>query len=92
MEYLPEDALIIIDESHATLPQLAACSGGDRSRKETLVKYGFRLPPRWTPPLNFEEYEGAFHKRIYISATPAQYETGQGPGRARGADHTARPA
>ncbi len=75
MEYLPEDALIIIDESHATLPQLAGMFRGDRSRKETLVKYGFRLPSALdNRPLTFEEYEALSHQRIYISATPAQYE------------------
>jgi excinuclease ABC subunit B len=75
MEYLPEDALIIIDESHATLPQLAGMYRGDRSRKETLVKYGFRLPSALdNRPLTFEEYEALANQRIYISATPAQYE------------------
>lgn len=75
MEYLPKDALVIIDESHATLPQLAGMYRGDRSRKETLVKYGFRLPSALdNRPLTFEEYEALPHQRIYISATPAQYE------------------
>jgi len=75
MEYLPDDALIIIDESHATLPQLAGMFRGDRSRKETLVKYGFRLPSALdNRPLRFEEYEALPNQRIYISATPAQYE------------------
>ena len=75
MEYLPKDALIIIDESHATLPQLAGMFRGDRSRKETLVNYGFRLPSALdNRPLRFEEYEALSHQRIYISATPAQYE------------------
>ncbi len=75
MEYLPDDTLIIIDESHATLPQLAGMFRGDRSRKETLVKYGFRLPSALdNRPLTFEEYERLPHQRIYISATPAQYE------------------
>jgi excinuclease ABC subunit B len=75
MEYLPDDTLIIIDESHATLPQLAGMFRGDRSRKETLVKYGFRLPSALdNRPLTFEEYEKLPHQRIYISATPAQYE------------------
>jgi excinuclease ABC subunit B len=75
MEYLPQDALIIIDESHATLPQLGGMYRGDRSRKETLVKYGFRLPSALdNRPLTFEEYEALANQRIYISATPAQYE------------------
>lgn len=75
MEYLPQDALIIIDESHATLPQLAGMYRGDRSRKETLVKYGFRLPSALdNRPLRFDEYESLPNQRIYVSATPAQYE------------------
>lgn len=75
MEYLPQDALIIIDESHATLPQLGGMYRGDRSRKETLVKYGFRLPSALdNRPLRFDEYEALNNQRIYISATPAQYE------------------
>ena len=75
MEYLPQDALIIIDESHATLPQLTGMYRGDRSRKETLVKYGFRLPSALdNRPLTFEEYEALPNQRIYISATPALYE------------------
>ncbi len=75
MEYLPDDALIIIDESHATLPQLAGMFRGDRSRKETLVKYGFRLPSALdNRPLRFDEYESLPHQRIYVSATPADYE------------------
>jgi excinuclease ABC subunit B len=75
MEYLPQDALIIIDESHATLPQLSGMYKGDRSRKETLVKYGFRLPSALdNRPLRFNEYEALTNQRIYISATPAQYE------------------
>ncbi|HNS57067.1 MAG TPA: excinuclease ABC subunit UvrB [Smithellaceae bacterium] len=75
MEYLPHDALIVIDESHATLPQLAGMFRGDRSRKETLVQYGFRLPSALdNRPLTFEEYEALPNQRIYISATPAVYE------------------
>jgi excinuclease ABC subunit B len=81
MEYLPQDALIIIDESHATLPQLAGMYRGDRSRKETLVKYGFRLPSALdNRPLRFEEYEAFVNPRIYISATPAQYEIAKAHG------------
>ena len=75
MEYLPPDALIIIDESHATLPQLTGMYRGDRSRKETLVKYGFRLPSALdNRPLRFDEYEALANQRLYISATPAAYE------------------
>ena len=75
MEYLPHDALIIVDESHATLPQISGMFKGDRSRKETLIKYGFRLPSALdNRPLRFDEYEALTNQRIYISATPAQYE------------------
>jgi excinuclease ABC subunit B len=75
MEYLPEDALIIVDESHATLPQIAGMYRGDRSRKETLIKYGFRLPSALdNRPLRFDEYEALANQRLYISATPAVYE------------------
>ena len=75
MEYFPEDALIFIDESHATLPQLGAMYRGDRSRKETLVNYGFRLPSALdNRPLRFDEYEAFGSPRIYVSATPAVYE------------------
>ena len=75
MEYLPKNALIIIDESHATIPQLIGMYRGDRSRKETLVEYGFRLPSALdNRPLRFEEYESFPQRRIYVSATPAAYE------------------
>ncbi len=75
MEYLPEDALIIIDECHATIPQLVGMFRGDRSRKETLVNYGFRLPSALdNRPLMFNEYENFRNQRIYVSATPAAYE------------------
>jgi excinuclease ABC subunit B len=81
MEYLPHDALIIIDESHATLPQLSGMYKGDRSRKETLIKYGFRLPSALdNRPLRFDEYEALTNQRIYISATPALYETEKAKG------------
>ncbi|MGP8154039.1 MAG: excinuclease ABC subunit UvrB [Smithella sp.] len=81
MEYLSKDALIIIDESHATLPQLTGMFRGDRSRKETLIKYGFRLPSALdNRPLRFDEYEALHNQRIYISATPAQYETQKAEG------------
>lgn len=75
MEYLSKDTLIIIDESHATLPQISGMYKGDRSRKETLIKYGFRLPSALdNRPLRFDEYEALSNQRIYISATPAQFE------------------
>jgi len=75
MEYLPEDALIVIDESHATMPQLRAMYNGDRSRKETLVEHGFRLPSALdNRPLMFSEFEQFPQQRIYVSATPAEYE------------------
>ncbi len=82
MEYLPPDALIIIDESHATLPQLTGMYRGDRSRKETLVKYGFRLPSALdNRPLRFDEYEALSNQRLYISATPATYELQKAQGK-----------
>jgi excinuclease ABC subunit B len=75
MEYLPDDALIIIDECHATIPQIVGMFRGDRSRKETLVNYGFRLPSALdNRPLMFNEYENFRNQRIYVSATPAGYE------------------
>jgi excinuclease ABC subunit B len=75
MEYLPSDALVVVDESHATIPQLIGMYRGDRSRKETLVNYGFRLLSALdNRPLRFEEYEAMPNQRIYVSATPAQYE------------------
>jgi excinuclease ABC subunit B len=75
MEYLPEDSVIIIDESHATIPQLNGMYRGDRSRKETLVEYGFRLPSALdNRPLMFEEFDAFPQKRLYVSATPAEYE------------------
>ncbi len=75
VEYLPKDALIVLDESHVTVPQLIGMYRGDRSRKETLVKFGFRLPSALdNRPLRFEEYEKFPQQRLYISATPAAYE------------------
>ena len=75
MEYLPRDALVIIDESHATVPQINAMYKGDRSRKETLIEYGFRLPSALdNRPLAFREFEVFPNQRLYISATPADYE------------------
>jgi len=75
LEYLPQDALIILDESHVTVPQLVGMYRGDRARKTTLVKYGFRLPSALdNRPLRFEEYDKFPQQRIYISATPALFE------------------
>ncbi len=74
-EYLPEDALLIVDESHVTVPQLGAMYRGDRSRKENLVEYGFRLPSALdNRPLRFEEFARLAPQTIYVSATPAEYE------------------
>ena len=75
LDYLPEDALIIIDESHQTVPQIRAMYNGDRSRKENLVEYGFRLPSAYdNRPLTFKEFEEKAFQRIYVSATPGPYE------------------
>ncbi len=74
-DYLPGDGLLIIDESHVTIPQLGGMYRGDRSRKETLVEYGFRLPSALdNRPLRFDEFEMRSPQRIYVSATPASYE------------------
>ncbi len=74
-DYLPDDALLIIDESHVTVPQIGAMYKGDRSRKETLVEYGFRLPSALdNRPLRFDEFELKTAQRIYVSATPGTYE------------------
>lgn len=75
LDYFPDDYLMIIDESHATIPQVHAMYGGDRSRKENLVEYGFRLPAAMdNRPLKFEEFEALQRQVIYVSATPANYE------------------
>jgi excinuclease ABC subunit B len=74
-EYLPDNALVIVDESHATIPQIGAMYRGDRSRKETLVEYGFRLPSALdNRPLRFEEWEHMLPQAIFVSATPGPYE------------------
>ncbi len=74
-DYLPADSLLMIDESHVTIPQLGAMYKGDRSRKETLVEYGFRLPSALANrPLKFEEFERLARQTIYVSATPGPYE------------------
>ncbi len=80
MDYLPDNALVFIDESHATIPQLGAMYKGDRSRKETLVEYGFRLPSAMdNRPLRFDEFEGLLPQVIFVSATPADYEAKRAP-------------
>ena len=75
LDYFPKDYLMVIDESHVTLPQVHAMYGGDRARKENLVEYGFRLPAaKDNRPLRFEEFEQLMGTTIYVSATPADYE------------------
>lgn len=75
LDYFPDDYLTIIDESHVTIPQVRAMYGGDRSRKQNLVEYGFRLPSALdNRPLKFEEFEAISNQTIYVSATPADYE------------------
>tara|TARA_B100001059_G_scaffold231965_1_gene268840 strand:+ start:6833 stop:8821 length:1989 start_codon:yes stop_codon:yes gene_type:complete len=81
IDYFPNDFLTVIDESHVTLPQIRAMFGGDRSRKENLVDYGFRLPAAMdNRPLKFEEFETINNQFIYVSATPADYELEQSGG------------
>jgi excinuclease ABC subunit B len=78
IDYLPSDALMFIDESHVTIPQLGAMYKGDRSRKETLVEYGFRLPSALdNRPLRFDEFERKMRRCIFVSATPSNYELGR---------------
>ncbi len=75
LDYFPEDFLLIIDESHATIPQVHGMHEGDRSRKKSLVEYGFRLPSAFdNRPLTFKEFEGCMHQVVYVSATPGSYE------------------
>ncbi|MBE0639456.1 MAG: excinuclease ABC subunit UvrB [Bacteroidales bacterium] len=75
LDYFPDDFLLIVDESHVTMPQIRAMYGGDRSRKQTLVEYGFRLPSALdNRPLKFDEFEAITGQTIYVSATPAEYE------------------
>jgi len=82
IDYYPKDYLLFIDESHVTIPQLIGMYRGDRSRKETLVEYGFRLPSALdNRPLMFEEFEKRVSQVIYVSATPSRYEMGKGEGR-----------
>ncbi|MBC8542777.1 excinuclease ABC subunit UvrB [Bianquea renquensis] len=79
LDYFPDDFLIIVDESHITLPQVRGMYHGDQSRKETLVDYGFRLPSaKDNRPLNFEEFESKIHQMMFVSATPGPYEYAHG--------------
>jgi excinuclease ABC subunit B len=81
MDYFPEDYLLIIDESHQTVPQIGAMYNGDRSRKETLVEFGFRLPSALdNRPLRFDEWRQRARQTIYVSATPADWELAQAKG------------
>ena len=82
LDYLPRESLVVIDESHITIPQLGGMFRGDRSRKQTLVDYGFRLPSALdNRPLCFEEFEARVRQIIYVSATPGPYEVNQAEGR-----------
>lgn len=81
LDYFPKDFLLIVDESHVTMPQVRAMYGGDRSRKENLVEYGFRLPSAMdNRPLKFNEFEQMVEQTIYVSATPADYEVREAEG------------
>jgi excinuclease ABC subunit B len=81
IDFFPSDFLIIIDESHATIPQIRAMYGGDRSRKQNLVEYGFRLPSAMdNRPLKFEEFETLLNQVVFVSATPSDYELNQSHG------------
>ena len=75
LDYFPDDFVMFIDESHVTLPQVRAMSGGDRSRKENLINYGFRLPSAIdNRPLTFDEFQGKLNQVVYVSATPGEFE------------------
>ena len=79
LDYLPEDSIIFVDESHQTVPQVRGMHAGDRSRKEVLVSYGFRLPSALdNRPLNFEEWEARVGQVVYVSATPGPVRADQG--------------
>src|SRR5438105_10632357 len=81
LDYLPEDSLVIVDESHQTVPQIRGMYAGDRSRKEVLVAYGFRLPSALdNRPLNFQEWEQRVHQVVFVSATPGPYELSKAGG------------
>ncbi|MFC1733906.1 excinuclease ABC subunit UvrB [candidate division KSB1 bacterium] len=81
LDYFPDDYLTIIDESHVCIPQIRAMYGGDRSRKQNLVEYGFRLPSAFdNRPLKFDEFEALINQVVYVSATPAEYEYNKAEG------------
>lgn len=80
LDYFPDDFLLLVDESHVTLPQVRGMYNGDRARKEVLVEYGFRLPSALdNRPLRFDEFDRHIHQAIYVSATPGEYELGHSP-------------
>jgi len=82
LDYFPKDYLLFVDESHATIPQVGGMYSGDRSRKTTLVEYGFRLPSALdNRPLNFREFEARVNQTVYVSATPADFEVNKSAGR-----------
>ena len=81
LDFFPEDYLLVVDESHVSVPQIGAMYGGDRSRKKNLVEYGFRLPAAFdNRPLTFDEFHEMIHQVIYVSATPADYELSEAEG------------
>ena len=81
LDFFPEDFLLVVDESHVSVPQIGAMYGGDRSRKTNLVEYGFRLPAAFdNRPLTFDEFHEMIHQVIYVSATPADYELNEAEG------------
>ncbi len=81
LDFFPEDFLLVVDESHVSIPQIGAMYGGDRARKQNLVEYGFRLPAAFdNRPLKFEEFYEMIHQVIYVSATPADYELNEAEG------------
>ena len=81
LDFFPKDFLLVVDESHVSIPQIGAMYGGDRARKQNLVEYGFRLPAAFdNRPLTFDEFHSMLHQTIYVSATPANYELQQAEG------------
>lgn len=81
LDFFPKDFLLVVDESHVSIPQIGAMYGGDRARKKNLVEYGFRLPAAFdNRPLTFEEFHSMIHQAIYVSATPADYELKESEG------------
>ncbi len=81
LDFFPKDFLLVVDESHVSIPQIGAMYGGDRARKQNLVEYGFRLPAAFdNRPLTFDEFHSMIHQAIYVSATPADYELRESEG------------